>query len=236
MRILKILYVLSVYSIINSSVICAQKSDDNSVVNALPQLSERYIGGEEVLRKFIAQSIDYPIPAMTNQTVGLSISSITISPEGKINGIEIVNPIEYSIDQEIIRVLLKTEGNWKAVSKTDGELTYYIQVAFRLNNYDYYFNPIQGSNIMNVIHVCAMFPSVLNDFKTDKYLQNQLTKSLKKDKYKRALEAINQILKRNPTESKLYQLRIMINTKLEDYTSIENDSEKLQFYSDFETY
>ncbi len=228
--------VLVVCLVVNFSVVYAQNSLDESVVNRKPNLSERYIGGEEVLRKFIATNIDYPIFAMTNQTVGLSISSITISPEGKINAIDIVNPIDYSIDREVIRVLLETDGNWKSIGDAHGDITYYIQVAFKLNNYDYCFNPIQGSNIMNVIHVYAMFPSVLNDFKTDEYLQNQLAKSLKKDKQKRAFEAIDEMLKRNPIESKLYQLRIMINTKLKGNTAIEKDSKKMQFYSNIETY
>lgn len=65
----------------------------------------QYPGGSEALRKFIDSQIRYPEKALESKAEGQVHVTYSVSNEGKVEDIEVVNGIGYGCDEEAIRVI-----------------------------------------------------------------------------------------------------------------------------------
>ena len=76
-------------------------------VAAIPQFE----GGNDVLLKHIADSIQYPFVPKRLKTEGKVIVRFTVDKTGKINDAKVVKSLDYFLDKEAIRVI-NTLPNW----------------------------------------------------------------------------------------------------------------------------
>ncbi|PKP01937.1 MAG: hypothetical protein CVU14_04285 [Bacteroidetes bacterium HGW-Bacteroidetes-9] len=75
------------------------KKDKNFI--KMPQ----YPGGNEALRKFIEGELRYPEKALESRIEGQVHVAYTVSNEGKVEDIEVVNGLGYGCDEEAIRLI-----------------------------------------------------------------------------------------------------------------------------------
>ena len=62
-------------------------------------------GGEEALRKYIAQSVKYPVIAQENGIQGRVYVSFVVNTKGKVTDVKIARGVDPNLDKEAIRVV-----------------------------------------------------------------------------------------------------------------------------------
>jgi hypothetical protein len=205
---------------------------NNYIFCQVKEIDKRYKGGEIKFREFIEQNLEYPVNSVINKNIGFSITGITITPKGKIVEISNTNPIDDFIEKDIIRVLNLTKKNWLKSDSISENETFYIQIAYILNGKKKppeIINPVNEKyNFIEPIVITALG---LNDSfspPTDEYVAIMFSEYLKKNKYDEALIYIDELIRRNPFNKELYQLRISINKKLNRNDLVIKDVQKLE--------
>ncbi len=103
----------------NGAVIITTKSksytyDGDSALNVRPQPQEKFFlpdempefpGGEQALRQYISENINYPEIARDNGIHGTSYVTVTITKEGKVTGARLARGVDPALDAEAIRVV-----------------------------------------------------------------------------------------------------------------------------------
>ena len=62
-------------------------------------------GGEEALRKFIAQSVKYPVIAQENGIQGRVFVSFVVNQKGEVTNVKVARPFDPNLDKEAVRVV-----------------------------------------------------------------------------------------------------------------------------------
>lgn len=196
-------------------------------------VNNRYPGGTRELRVFFANNLRYPEIDAERSIVGLSVVACTINPDGSIHSIEIINPISPTIDNEIKRLLNLTGNKWTSIEQDTLE-TFYAQIHFALDNPKHSRNSITAENVLAEVIVFAMGTTInsigsnkrptLYESERDGSLSARansdeqvtlgLSEALTNKDWKGAQAFLNEAIVRNPYVPDLYQLRIMVNTKL----------------------
>jgi periplasmic protein TonB len=105
---------------LKSSVILAQEpsraNQDTNIgkeVFMLVEVQPQFPGGEKALPQFLADNIQYPEKAKTNNIQGTVLASFIVETDGTISNLSILRGIGSGCDEEVIRVLKKMP-KWKA--------------------------------------------------------------------------------------------------------------------------
>ena len=203
----------------------------------LKPVEYRFINGEKGLKEFLIQNVSYPKISQSYRAIGFSISGISITPEGKIENIKIVNPIDEYIDAEVIRLLKSTSKLWLKCDTVSNNQAFYIQIAFVLSgptpNF-FVLNPTTNKMFIEPVTVTAMYPKNENSFilETDESLAIKCSVLIYSKRYDEALGFIDELIRRNPFMKELYQYRISVCKKLGRQDLIEIDVQKLQNFAD----
>jgi hypothetical protein len=214
----------------------------NSVSQTVSKIDQRFKEGELGIRKYLAENIKYPPYSLEKNSIGLSISRISITPEGEIENIQIINSIDNAIDKEIIRVLKASKKLWIKCDTSSHNQSFYIQIAFdiiqklvfipkRIET-SYNFFKIKNDLFIPFI-VCnafksGKFPLVMSDDS----LAVTTDRLIKEGKYKDALEITNQLIKRNPFNKEMYQARIFLYRKTNQNELITSDINKINNFAE----
>ena len=101
------------------------------IVEDMPE----FPGGEEELRKFIAENVEYPEDAKAQKQEGKVFVKFVIDKEGNVRDAEIVNGTRFeSLNNEALRVI-KSMPQWKP-GKQSGQnvnVSYVVPINFQLN-------------------------------------------------------------------------------------------------------
>ena len=192
----------------------------------------RYKGGSLELGNFLAQNLKYPVLSQENRTVGYSITSITITPEGKISEVSSINPIDNFIDEDIKRVIKMTQNKWLKSDSISTNQTFYIQIVYIIGLYGNtptINDPVK--NNFNFMEPVVLMASVFkNEFlpDSDEYIATRYSECMKNGDYAEALKCVTELIKRNPFNKKLYQSRISINNIQKRNDLIIQDVQKMQ--------
>ncbi|MCG8581033.1 MAG: TonB family protein [Bacteroidales bacterium] len=81
-----------------------EESDDAPVFFIVEDMPE-FPGGEEALRKYIAQSVKYPVIAQENGIQGRVYVSFVVNTKGKVTDVKIARGVDPNLDKEAIRVV-----------------------------------------------------------------------------------------------------------------------------------
>ena len=113
-----------------------EKTKDNTTDNHVYQVVEvmpEFPGGETSLRKFIADSVKYPIEAQENGIQGKVYITFVVNKEGKVTDAKVVRGVDPSLDKEALRVV-NNLPIWKP-GKQDGNkvnVNYTVPISFVL--------------------------------------------------------------------------------------------------------
>lgn len=93
-------------------------------VLALPALAESqayFPGGNNALIAFLMREMRYPADAAENGIEGKVLVKFTVTPTGEIKNPEIVRPVDPSLEQEAIRVVLAMPA-WVPATDDSGKM------------------------------------------------------------------------------------------------------------------
>ncbi len=91
-----------------------------------------YRGGQEAFNSKMKKELRYPAPAVQNGRTGMALVSFSIDPKGGLTGVNIVNSVDPTIDEEVKRALLTTSANWTA-GRANTRQEYILPVLFAAN-------------------------------------------------------------------------------------------------------
>ena len=81
-----------------------EESDDAPVFFIVEDMPE-FPGGEAALRKYIAQSVKYPVIAQENGIQGRVYVSFVVNTKGKVTDVKVARGVDPNLDKEAIRVV-----------------------------------------------------------------------------------------------------------------------------------
>ena len=70
-------------------------------------------GGENELMKYLAKNIRYPKSSQEAGTSGLVVVSFIVEKDGALKDVQVLKPVDESIDAEAVRVVESMNGNWQ---------------------------------------------------------------------------------------------------------------------------
>ena len=189
----------------------------------------RYVSGIGGFMDMLRRNINFPVESANNNSMGFSVSSIEINPVGEIVNIKIINPVDPQIDALVKKTLAGTEGKWMNDRSSDENLFIVVQICFMPFPQD--FIPVCESPV----DLPAFLPplTIINKVISDKNplseeaLADILNRTRSYEDSDSALIAINELIKRNPFNPELYQLRIFLNKRRGNNELVINDLNKM---------
>lgn len=166
-------------------------------------LNKGYKGGAKAFYVDLANSMRYPMEARQNCRMGIALVSMKIRPSGAIDSILFRHEVEIGmgIETELARCLLLTKGKWL---KDTAYTSYDFSVAFQIEDGD----KLKGSILVEA------YASPPSDCPTIKDAIKGLEKAKKKEKYKKAIEFCEDILRRMPDSDEYKKELAALKSKL----------------------
>lgn len=175
-----------------SSVSESRKESIRSILNY------RYKGGFHTFEKHFISTVTFPEAAKYNCRIGICVASLKVDCNGEIVEVKLKNPLRLGIDEEISNFIHSTTGNWNTCS--DNKYTKFdIPIQFTIRGIE------TNSTDAVLIIVGEPLPGqICND---DQYYIEKVEKLMEKKKGKKALQYLNQLIRRNPYNTEYYDMQ-----------------------------
>lgn len=165
--------------------------------NIISVLNYRFTGGYYSFEKLFTKTVTYPEMARVNCILGIVVVSVTVDCQGNMGEVKIKNQLGYGINEMVSNFIIATEGHWNKC--TDTKYTKFeIPIQFRTTG--------TATDEDAALLVCiGENPGYLcND---DAFYLKKATRYLAKEKGKKAMEILDILIKRNPYETKYYEMK-----------------------------
>lgn len=119
--------------VIQAPVSAPIQEEEDQVVFQVVETMPSFPGGDQALFKFLGENVKYPVIAQENGIQGRVICQFVVNKDGSIVDVEVVRPVDPSLDKEAIRVI-KAMPNWSP-GKQRGKsvrVKYTLPVNFKL--------------------------------------------------------------------------------------------------------
>lgn len=153
--------------------------------------------------EYIRTHVTYPEAAMEQYAMGTEVIAFSVTPDGKVTNIKVINSVHKSIDEEVVAVLKTTNGMWKSGYINDEPITMdkEISVVFRFHE-----------------------RSAMDNLELAKHYYTKACESLlMKQKPKQALKAFDNGVVLMPNDKSLLVLRGLTRYELGDREGAMND-------------
>jgi len=113
--------------------VAAPIEEEDNVVFQVVETMPSFPGGDQALFKFLGENVKYPVIAQENGIQGRVICQFVVNKDGSIVDVEVVRPVDPSLDKEAIRVI-KSMPAWSP-GKQRGKsvrVKYTLPVNFKL--------------------------------------------------------------------------------------------------------
>ena len=76
--------------------------------------TEVVVHGQEAasINEYLFQHVEYPLATAQKHYMGTEVVRFKVSAEGELSSYEVINSVSPEIDEEVIRILATTSGNW----------------------------------------------------------------------------------------------------------------------------
>jgi len=171
-------------------------------------LDNRYKGGSDAFIEIFSKNVEYPSDAMNNCRVGISKISFTISKDGQFESLNMSNPLEFGIEEELEKFFKSIEGEWKAWARSsEMKMTVGWAVVSKKDSYypdaDLIVKRVPTYKWSSDDATCA------TDEKNDK----KIKKYLKKKKYAKAIPYVEEMMRRYPDNTEYIENKKLIKLK-----------------------
>ena len=158
--------------------------ENNRIIKTM--LDYRYKGGSGAFERDFFIYVDYNQISRQSCTVGTTIMQFTVNCDGSLGEFNIINPLNDYINSQLQKFFLMTKGNWNECQNSDYE---YFEVPILFT--------IEGLETEAIGFITNYAEKEGVRCKCDRYFHDEFEK-FKEKKPKKALNAINELIKRNP--------------------------------------
>ncbi|OIP84245.1 MAG: energy transducer TonB [Porphyromonadaceae bacterium CG2_30_38_12] len=113
--------------------VSAPVEEEDNVVFQVVETMPAFPGGDQALFRFLGENVKYPVIAQENGIQGRVICQFVVNKDGSIVDVEVVRPVDPSLDKEAVRVI-KSMPKWSP-GKQRGKsvrVKYTLPVNFKL--------------------------------------------------------------------------------------------------------
>lgn len=160
-------------------------------------LDYRYRGAFYTFEKDFNLTVEYPEAARVNCIIGITIVKLEVNCEGVIKQIAIKNGLKYGIDEQISQFFNGTYGKWNKCDD-DRYTRFEIPVQFTMKG-------TQTNTTDALLVKEGKNPGFVCN--GDDYYFSKAEKALEKKKGKKALPLLELLIKRDPYNMKLYEMK-----------------------------
>ena len=158
--------------------------ENNRIIKTM--LDYRYRGGSGAFERDFFLNVDYNEISRQSCTIGTTIMQFTVGCDGTLGEFNIINPLNDHLNSQLHKFFLMTQGNWNECQNSD---------------YEYFEIPIVFT-IEGLLTEAVGFITNIDDkdgcpCKDDSYFHEEFQKH-KEKKPKKALQAIEELIRRNP--------------------------------------
>lgn len=169
----------------------AQSSSTNSIIKEnnriiKTMLDYRYKGGSGAFERDFFIYVDYNQISRQSCTVGTTVMQFTVGCDGELGEFNIINPLNDYINSQLNKFFLMTKGNWNECENSDYE---YFEVPILFT--------IEGLETEAIGFITNYGDINGVKCKGDRHFHEEFEK-FKEKKPKKALDAINELIRRNP--------------------------------------
>jgi TonB family protein len=170
-------------------------------------------GGNLGLRKFVAMNVTYPQNARAKGVVGKVIIGFLVTKNGAVDSFKVLNDVHPQLNKSAIDAIKKTNGMWKPgkISGKDTNMALTVPIIFK----------------------------TLSDKPVVQY-KNKANQLFSKGDYPGALIAYNEVIRREPENIFVLEMRAKTKEKLGDLNGAEKDRSLIEYgytyYQDREVY
>lgn len=157
---------------------------NNSVIKTL--LDYRYKGGSGAFERDFFLNVDYNLISRQSCTVGTTIIQFSVNCDGTLGEFSIINPLNDHINSQLQMFFLMTKDNWNECQNSDYE---YFEIPILFT--------IEGLETEAIGFITNVDDKNGPPCKCDKYYHEEFQK-YKEKKPKKALQAIEELIRRNP--------------------------------------
>lgn len=180
-----------VFLIAQCSSLSAQSSEVNRILKEnnriiKTMLDYRYKGGSGAFERDFFYHVDYNKISRQSCTVGTTIMQFEVYCDGSLGEFNIINPLNDYISSQLQKFFLMTKGNWNECQNTDYEY-FEIPIVFT----------IEGLETEAIGFITNIDDEIGYPCKCDDYFHKEFQK-YKDKKPKKALQAIEELIRRNP--------------------------------------
>lgn len=159
-------------------------------------LNYRFKGGSGEFERVFFQEVNYTEEARKNCIVGVVIMTFTVSCNNEISDLKMRNPMHYGLNEELQKFIEATEGQWNTCQ--DEKYTRFeIPVLFTLEGTE--------TNARGLITLVGQSPGF--SCRSDNYFMERFEKFRNKGKKMKALDMLDQLIRRDPYNNTLYDLK-----------------------------
>lgn len=196
-RSIVLIFFLLMFLAHSSSLIAQSQTDQSPTANVQSLLKEnniiiktmldyRYKGGSGAFERDFFKNVDYNEISRNSCTIGTTIMVFTIHCDGSLGEFSIINPLNDYISSQLQKFFLMTQGCWNECYNSDYE---YFEIPILFT--------IEGLNTEAIGFITNYDEEDGCPCKDDSYYHNEYQK-YKDKKPKKALDAINELIRRNP--------------------------------------
>ena len=192
-----------------SSSLMAQSSSLNSILKEnnriiKTMLDYRYKGGSGAFERDFFLNVDYNEISRQSCTIGTTIMQFTVGCDGSLGEFNIINPLNDYISSQLQKFFLMTKGKWNECQYSDYEY-FEIPIVFT----------IEGLQTEAIGFITNYDEEIGYPCKCDDYYHDIFNK-YKDKKPKKALQAINELIKRNPYNETYIEEREKLKERIEN--------------------
>lgn len=189
----------------------------------------RFINGAPGFGQYLMSSIRYPSQAQQDAVVGTSLVSLLVTPSGKLANVAILNSLGKAIDGEVIRVIQAANKGWLPTDQEDSQdsIMMILPVTFLLGEKNFYVDEVKPDFILSESEVVVVGYGQSASAKDDEYHTTKLNSAIQEKNYKQAIKHVNELIRRNPFNEKLYYCRAKAEHELGQTEEACNDYKKI---------
>ena len=176
--------------------------ENNRIIKTM--LDYRYKGGSGAFERDFFIYVDYNQISRQSCTIGTTIMQFTVGCDGELGEFNIINPLNDYINSQLNKFFLMTKGNWNECQNSDYEY-FEIPILFTIDGL--------GTEAIGFITNYAEKEGV--PCKCDDYFHEVFEKH-KEKKPKKALQAIDELIKRNPYNENYIEERKKLIERIEN--------------------
>lgn len=174
--------------------------ENNRIIKTM--LDYRYKGGSGAFERDFFIHVDYNNISRQSCTIGTTIMQFTVGCDGTLGEFNIINPLNDYLNSQLQKFFLMTQGNWNECQNSDYEY-FEIPIVFT----------IEGIETEAIGFITNIDEQKGCPCKDDSYFYEEFQKH-KDKKPKKALNAINELIKRNPYNESYIEERNKLTERL----------------------